>query len=330
MTIKESDDATNLVEEDADIPTNNDNDTDNDSLTTTDQQNDTNDSNGQRDVINEVNVNGDGNRSSFYNNDDGTDSGDVQERKIQHWKNSDFAVGCVNVTWKDDRPSWFRKDDNRGNNVVDNQYAISSLVCGCLGAGRVGNLAILAQSTEHYEEEEIVDSVTGQIAIRNKKRPKLLWVMGPYWSVNLCITFPLIIGVSAWMCYYRVSGSHIAVIITWSIGTCLLIISLCMISCRNPGILHRHSQIPPNIDTDTEEENWRWNDQARTYRPSNARFDNECQVVIEGFDHTCPWTGTAIGSRNMFWFKIFVFMVCIMLVYTLILAVFTTLLNPFT
>jgi len=319
MTIKESDGTTNLVEEDVDIPRNNDND----SLTTT-EQNETNESNSQRVVVNEVNVNGDDNRNSLYN-DDGADSGDVQEHKIQHWKDSDFAVGCVNVTWKDDRPSWFRKDDNRGINV-DNQYAISSLVCGCFGAERVGNMAILAQSTENYDEE-VMDSVTGQVAIINKKRPKLLWVMGPYWSVNLFITFPLIIGVSAWICYYRVSGSHFAVIITWSIGTFLLIISLCMISCRNPGILHRHSQIPPNIDT--EEENWRWNDQARTYRPSNARFDNECQVVIEGFDHTCPWTGTAIGSRNMFWFKTFVFMVCVMLVYTLILAVFTTLLNPF-
>lgn len=321
MTIKESNGATNLIEEDAAVPRNNENE--NDSLTTI-EQNETSETNGQRIVVNEVNMNGNDDRNSFHN-DDGVDSGDVQERKIQHWKDCDFAVGCVNVTWKDDRPSWFRKGDNRGTNV-DNQYAISSLVCGCLGAERVGNMAVLAQSTENYEEE-IVDSATGQVAIINKKRPKLLWVMGPYWSVNLFITFPLIIGVSAWICYYKVSRSHLAIIITWSIGTFLLITSLCMISCRNPGILHRHSQIPPNIDT--EGENWRWNDQARTYRPSNARFDNECQVVIEGFDHTCPWTGTAIGSRNMFWFKMFVFMVCVMLAFTLILAVFSTFLNPF-
>ena len=63
-----------------------------------------------------------------------------------------------------------------------------------------------------------------------------------------------------------------------------------MISCRNPGILYRHSQQPqppPSSDNNnTEEDEWRWNDQARSYRPKNARFDTECQVVIEGFDHT--------------------------------------------
>jgi len=256
----------------------------------------------------------------------------AEDPKIKHWKESDFAVGCVSVTWKDDQPSWwcFSKRSSDANGYEDRSArpvsflsASSSIVCGCLGAGRVGNMAVLAQSTENIEEE-IVDPETGELTTRQKKRPKLLWVIGPYWTVNLFITFPLILGVSGWIGYKKIVDANLTIIITWSIGTFLLVFSLCMISCRNPGILYRHSQIPS-----AAEEEWRWNDQARTYRPASSRFDSECQVVVEGFDHTCPWTGTAIGSRNMLWFKTFVCMVPIMLVYTLVVAAFGGLLRPF-
>ena len=297
MTIKGGESGgANLVEEAA-VQTNV---TNNDAMTTTPPTTTTttreqNETNGE---LNN-NDNNDDNDDDNNNNDDA-----FQQRKIRHWKDSDFAVGCVNVTWKDDQPSWFRRNsnndgygsdngyhNNNNNRSANNQYAISAIVCGCLGAGRVGNMSILAQTTENYDEE-VIDNETGQVIIRNKTRPKLLWVMGPYWTVNIFITFPLIIGVSGWICYFRVSKSHLAIIMTWSIGTFLLILSLCMISCCNPGILYRHAQAPtPNNNNnnntdDIEAEDWRWNDQARTYRPSDAKFDSECQVVVEGFDHT--------------------------------------------
>lgn len=213
----------------------------------------------------------------------------AEDRKIKHWKDSDFAVGCVSVTWKDDQPSWWCTSKSSGNaNGYEDRSArplscvaaSSSIVCGCLGAGRVGNMAVLAQSTENFDEE-IVDPETGELTTRQKQRPKLLWVIGPYWTVNLFITFPLILGVSGWIGYKKIVDANLAVIITWSIGTFLMVFSLCMISCRNPGIQYRHSQIPS-----AAEEEWRWNDQARTYRPASSRFDSECQVVVEGFDHT--------------------------------------------
>ncbi|KAG7364940.1 DHHC palmitoyltransferase [Nitzschia inconspicua] len=241
------------------------------------------------------------------------EEGSAQEqRKLKHWRDSPFAVGVVNPTWKEDRPKWCGNNAAKGD--IDETMAVSSIVCGCLGADRVGNFAILAQSTETYQVETI-DEETGQVVTRSKQRPRLLWVIGPYWTVNMFLTWPLILGVSGWVLYRRIMESHIAVIITWSIGTMLLMLSLCMISCRNPGILHRYNEPPP------ETEDWRWNDQAKTYRPPKARFDPETQVVVEGFDHTCPWTGTAIGSRNMFWFRVFIIMVPIMIGYSAILAV---------
>lgn len=207
--------------------------------------------------------------------------GEAEERKTKHWTESPFAVGCVNVTWQDDIPSawWSSRQAARD---IDKNYPVTSIVCSCLGADRVGNFAVLAQSAEEYDDPE-VDPASGEVvATHRKKRPKLLWVCGPYWTVNVCITFPLIMAVSGFIAYRRVfAGAHYAVQITWVVGTCFLLGSLAMISCRNPGILYRHSQPPPGT-----EEDWRWNDQARTYRPSKARFDPECQAVIEGFDHT--------------------------------------------
>ena len=38
------------------------------------------------------------------------------------------------------------------------------------------------------------------------------------------------------------------------------------------------------------------------------------QVIIEEFDHTCPWTGTAIGKKNMGSFQWFIGMVFICLI----------------
>jgi len=32
-------------------------------------------------------------------------------------------------------------------------------------------------------------------------------------------------------------------------------------------------------------------------------------VVIEDYDHLCPWTGTGIGKKNMLAFKLFVLFV---------------------
>jgi len=246
--------------------------------------------------------------------------GEARKRKILHWKKSPFAVGLVNVTWQDDRPSWVPCGSQQRSipppaRDIDENFVASSIVCGCLGAKRVGNFSVLAQRIEDYDEP-IQDPGTGEITgHRQTQRPKLLCVIGPYWVVNIFITFPIILVASGWVCYRRIVGAHIAIIITWSIGTVLLIFSLLMISCRDPGILYRRSQPPPGA------ENWRWNDQARTYRPPKARFDPECQAVIHGFDHTCPWTGTAIGAQNMRWFRVFVTMVFVMMLYSIVLAI---------
>jgi hypothetical protein len=175
----------------------------------------------------------------------------------------------------------------------------------------------LATTTEEYDHLHVNED-TGEQTTSRQQRPKLLWVVGPYWPVNVFITFPLILGISFLTVFRGLRGQSIAVIITWSLCMFTLLFALTMVACRDPGILYRHDQRPPGEDA----ESWRWNDQSRTYRPVKAKFDPECAVVIEDFDHTCPWTGTAIGARNMFWFKIFVWMLPVCIAYTIVIRLY--------
>jgi hypothetical protein len=201
---------------------------------------------------------------------------DSREKRINHWKESPFAVGNVHVTWADGRGSCW---GGRNRSQADTQVCCSAFVCGCFGADRVGNMAVLAQTTEEYDHLQ-VNEETGEQSTSRRKRPRLLCVVGPYWPVNIFLTYPLIFIVSFWTAWMRVVDANIAIIVTWSFCTFLLVFSLAMVACRDPGILYRHSQRPPDA------EDWRWNDQSRTFRPPNARFDPECQVVVESFDHT--------------------------------------------
>lgn len=202
------------------------------------------------------------------------------EKRILHWQNSPFAVGRVNVSWNDDRPHCFRGPGLDWDQDQDSKICCSAYVCGCLGVERVGNLAVLAQTTEDYDHIENINAETGELRTTRRTRPKLVWVLGPYWHINVFLTYPLIIGVSLLTGLRNLADSSLPVIATWSFCTFLMIFALIMAGCRDPGIVYRHPQAPPGS------EDWRWNDQARTYRPPLARFDPECQAVIEGFDHT--------------------------------------------
>lgn len=195
-----------------------------------------------------------------------------EARRIQHWKDSPFAVGLVDITWADSR---------RGGCCSCHLTHISAWICPLFNAGRVGNMVVLKQSIEN-EDENI---------------PRLDCVMGPYWVMSMCVTYPLILVIST-ITAVRIVNLPWPLIMVWAFLTVALLVALSLVACRNPGIMRR-------FDSQQDEE-WRWNDQARTYRPKGAKYDPECAVVVEGFDHTCPWTGTAIGKQNMMAFRCFV------------------------
>ena len=112
----------------------------------------------------------------------------TEAAKIKHWKESQFAVGLVSVTWADDRIDCTKAQPNEDNNS-NNMNLCSAYVCGCLGAGRVGNMVVLAQTTEEYDHH-LFNEETGESTTERRTRPKLLWVVR---FVKKLLCFPLCI-----------------------------------------------------------------------------------------------------------------------------------------
>eukprot|EP00527_Entomoneis_sp_CCMP2396_P008548 CAMPEP_0198152878 /NCGR_PEP_ID=MMETSP1443-20131203/61533_1 /TAXON_ID=186043 /ORGANISM="Entomoneis sp., Strain CCMP2396" /LENGTH=264 /DNA_ID=CAMNT_0043819015 /DNA_START=210 /DNA_END=1004 /DNA_ORIENTATION=+ len=130
-------------------------------------------------------------------------------------------------------------------------------------------------------------------------------IAGPCWPFCMLVTVPLILGISFCVAWFLIYDSKKFDLPDWmlfiygsSVG--FVMVSLCCVSCRDPGLLERV------VDEEAGEGGWFWNEQVGSFRPPGALYCRECGVLIQDFDHTCPWTGTAIGRNNMFAFKVFV------------------------
>jgi len=236
--------------------------------------------------------------------------------KTRHWKESPFAVGLVEPSWSDEAKAMgccsccYKEliDPDMGGCSL-----CSSFLCTPLGAGRVGNLVVCRQSTEWVDEVN-EDEETGEQTARRYARPKLDCIMGPYWPMLMCCTYPLIFGVSGWTMLTALPGKHPLIQLFWGIATGGLVYALAMTAFCDPGVLYKHEAPPPQ-----DENSWSWNESAQTYKPRGAIYDPDCAVVVEDFDHTCPWTGTAIGRKNMTAFQTFVGLVFFCLILDILL-----------
>jgi DHHC palmitoyltransferase len=227
---------------------------------------------------------------------------------VRRWKESPFAVGLTHSTWKEEPILCC-------SNCKSCWTPINITSIFCRHAGRVGNMVVLLQRNEPY---------TDPITSRTLQRPKLICILGPYWMVLFFVTLPIFSLLSLYTGYSRMKNESTLLITIYMISTGCLFFSLLMVGCRDPGILYRHPVPPPstNHNNNTVEAEWIWNDQALTFRPSHAKYDPECAVLIEHFDHTCPWTGTAIGRKNICWFRIFVIFILIDILFNAILLTF--------
>lgn len=206
--------------------------------------------------------------------------------KRNHWHESPYAVGLVERTWSEhlqnSNPCEYPSTDD--NDSMDSNACgcvyMSALVCSKLGADRVGNMAVLKQTQEWVEEVE-KDEETGEETTRRFTRPRLQCMVGPFWPMLVCATYPLIIGVSGWTALTAIPGKHPALVGAWICCTLGLLLSLTMVSCTDPGILIKVTNQPPSSGS-----SWRWSDRAQSFRPKGAHFDSDCAVVVEEFDHT--------------------------------------------
>jgi len=234
-------------------------------------------------------------------------------RRVKHWRESPFACGLVNPTWAEERnhSRWKKQygDDELSPDEAGCSWC-SSVVCPYLNAGRVGHMVVLRSSTEWVEAVE-EDEETGEEKTVRYSRPRLDMTVGPYWPMLVFVTYPLILGVSGWTLFSKVLVGKLSpmAVLLWTPLTVGLIVSLAFTACCDPGIMYKHYKPAPQ-----DENSWRWTDRAHSYRPRNSYYDADTAVVVEEFDHTCPWTGTAIGKKNMRAFQCFVALVFICLV----------------
>lgn len=198
-----------------------------------------------------------------------------QQQRIKQWKEGPFATGFTEPTWEADYNKFRHNLGGECSKCMDNDDTMpcgccSAVVCTALGAGRVGNMAVLKEGEERGEDGE--------------SRRKLIIVAGPYWPMLMFVTYPLILGVSSVTLFTAIPKAHPAVAAAWTILTIGLIVSLALTAFRDPGILPRHESPPPDSEGG---QSWRWNDRAHTFRPKGAWYDPDTAVVIEDFDHTC-------------------------------------------
>jgi len=220
-----------------------------------------------------------------------------EKAKVRHWKESVYAVGLVEPTWADEQ---FNPDRDPLCNCV----SIGSKVCARLGARRVGNMAVLRESVETMaDDDDDSNDEENPGRKRNVSRRTFGIVVGPYWPMLVFVTYPIIFGVSLWAAF-SLPGKNPLFILFWLCCTLGIIVALFQTSCRDPGIMLRRRESPNKLGDPADL--WRWNDQALTWRPRGAFYDQDCACVVEKFDHTCPWTGTAIGKNNMAPFQCFV------------------------
>jgi len=146
-----------------------------------------------------------------------------------------------------------------------------------------------------------------------------VFIVGPEWHFCVFCTVPMILIVTFLVTYfilvdddssnvsllYYITSKFLTVFqplwivpIYLSIAV-LTLVSLCLVGCRDPGLLERCT------DEEVVENGWFWNEQVGSFRPSHASYCKECKVLVEEYDHVCPWMGSAIGKKNMLAFRFF-------------------------
>lgn len=129
-------------------------------------------------------------------------------------------------------------------------------------------------------------------------------IAGPCWPFCVFVTLPLIMGVAGLVSFFLIFDDRFGLpswlIAIYGLPVGAVLFSLFCVSCRDPGLMDRV------VDEEAGQGGWFWNEQVGSFRPPGALYCRECAVLIQDYDHLCPWTGTGIGRRNMWAFKSFV------------------------
>jgi len=167
----------------------------------------------------------------------------------------------------------------------------------CCCARRLGNMFVLCERTDGTP----------------------IVIAGPCWPFCIFVTLPLILAVSGAVAYFVIisDDSPLPIWVAYIYFPVLgfVLASLFCVSCQDPGLMERVT------DEEAGNGGWFWNEQVGSYRPPGALYCRECGILIQDYDHLCPWTGTGVGRRNMMAFKLFVVGVNVLCYFSIILVI---------
>lgn len=94
--------------------------------------------------------------------------------------------------------------------------------------------------------------------------------------------------------------------------SCMSMFALLCTACSDPGIFPRHAK-PLG-------EGWTYSEYAQSYRPEGVIYCQQCQVLIEEYNHFCPWSGIVIGKGNEACFQTFITSTTCALIYDVVVV----------
>ena len=100
-----------------------------------------------------------------------------------------------------------------------------------------------------------------------------------------------------------------------AVGLGLSVLALVALMCTamsDPGIYPRHSK--------PLEDSWTYSEYAQSYRPAGVIYCQQCQVLIEEYNHFCPWSGIVIGKGNEPFFQVFITSTVLALLYDVVIV----------
>lgn len=163
--------------------------------------------------------------------------------------------------------------------------------------------------------------IGGMYSLVEKRDGTPIIIAGPTWPTCLFFTFPMIIFGSIstiWFVLMDVETDMpwwiTPIYISFVTGT---LVSLFLTGCSNPGLVERITE----ENKDAEMGDWRWNGELSSFQPPHSAYCEKCKVLIEEYEHECPWTGTAIGKGNALAFYMFLSFVNVWFYFTIALIV---------
>ena len=195
--------------------------------------------------------------------------------------------------------------DDSDYNVGDPEEGIGQE--SCLKCTPLGGMFVLCECNTWISSDNYPTSLGTPM-----KDSKLRWVVGPYWNM-LLMTYAVIITITV-LVYFTVINSQDTLFIV--IGLVLSVVTLIFLSLTafsDPGIFPRYTR-PMARD-------WSYSNQAGSFRPPKVIFCRECKLLIDQYDHFCPWSGTVIGAKNIQYFRSFVSVLVLTMLYDAIIII---------